>query len=79
MGGAVGVQTFEHGGSLSTTKARGHPSGSRHCGRGRECFQPLALLRAIVALQVGDVVAHDRRRIALAGKLHVEHQLAAGA
>src|SRR6476646_6733186 len=32
----------------------------------------------VSALQVGDVVAYDRRRVSLAGELHVKDKLAAG-
>ena len=40
----------------------------------RSCFD-----LGVAALHVGDVVAHDRHRVALAGQLHVEDHLAAGA
>src|SRR5215212_4220193 len=44
-----------------------------------ERLQAFCLELAIAALRVGDVVAHDRRGVAPARELHVEHELAAGA
>src|SRR5262245_17564679 len=65
-------------GTIAPSKRWPNPA-TRRPSRGGGAMRLSRLDLAIAPLQVGDVVAHDRHRVALAGELHVEDELAARA